>query len=72
MQTFEVNDLGMRDTVVIECNISRVWNKLEKKAAPSWYGFLQLKAIYLIHKDVSDIQEDTEADEAPEDEGLSL
>lgn len=78
MEAFEIGELGIRDTVVIECNISRVWNKADGmagkagKAAASWYGFLQLKAVYLIHKDASAAQEDVDVHEAPQDEDLSL
>lgn len=71
MKQFNVSDLGARDTVVIECNIARVWNKPEGKGAASWYAFLQLKTVYLIHKDISAV-EDEDVQEAPEDEGLDL
>lgn len=72
MEPFDISQLAIRDTVVIECNISRVWNKIEGKAAASWYGFLQLKAVYLVHKDASAMQDDVGVNEAPQDEGLSL
>lgn len=76
MDAFSVNDLGIRDTVVLECNICRGWNKQESKTASgkapaSWYGFLQLKAVYLIHKDISG-PDDSDVKEAPQDEGLDL
>lgn len=73
MDTFNVADLNVRDTVVIECNISRVWNKPEgKSSATSWYGFLHLKTIALIHQDVSATDEDPDINEALQDEGLHL
>lgn len=72
MDLFEVKDLEMRDTVVIECSIAHMWNITKKKAKPSWYSFLQLQAIFLIHQDVCAAQEDTEVRQAPKYENLSL
>lgn len=77
MPLFDISDITLRDTVLIEAYIQRFWIKAEgRPRGPAHYrAFLELKSLSLLHKDTSITPPEDEAVPAREfsdDESLAI
>lgn len=77
MPLFEIGDVGLRDTVLVEGQIIRWWPKTsERPRGPAPYrAFIELRAISMLLKDTSLFNEEDEiapAREFSDNEELEL